>query len=918
MDVVANHFFPQRLKWTIINLVNIPEKHVSERGLIMEFFKKNRLVVMFMFLLLVIFVFSMVMGFGDDGDYDGYPSEEVQNGYDEPGQEEDDAVEDHVVAAPEMPEWNIPLRSYFPHALAEDFEERMPLFDHLMDPFTFFAYSVGATPEQFVAYGIPASGRVETAADWELRRAEIRDLIMYYYFGYMWPTTYENVVVNTTERPTSGGVINITVNETRLDGSSVTATGDVAVGIFLPSFAQLEANGFWNTATNSGSGGPLVIGTFHFFTEEQIAGFLERGIGVALTYGTPGWGESRDGMYFDLFPFDQFTTQYNTGTLMAGAWTVSRIIDAFQLNPEWGVNPYAIATIGNSFAGKRALFAGVMDDRVALTIPHESGGDGGVAPFRHSHAGRIHFYHDDGINRVHSRHETSRTGSSGRSAQNVAVFFRGTRAYEESIYLLPFDMHLVIALTAPTFNNPNRAFLSLETDNFGTWTGWSPARTVAAAAEEVFLFLDADNLAFRQKRSGHMPHDTDYPVIWAIIDHLFGQPVHDTATGFRGGREAGQVYVEDVFNVALSGVWDSVSELGRSPIDVDSAWMPWSRPGVHSLWTDTQLVTAGYPAVIRAYTDAPYVYLILWSHGDGNQLWGPDNPPVELGRWNSHTMNGVVTFELSGDDIVVGRFELVVPTGRSVFIQAIDSHTALRSGTTRDNIGGGGGSTMIGFTSRIVPDILRVYQRNSDGDENRINPSLFQGGGHWLMPYGVRLAAIAGTGDERAHILRGLQFEAMPGFTFEMSFQENLHTADQPSAIWLSSPEVRHIGPYPHWRPGGTGARPTAEPTSPLGNRDSNFDITLTHALVGNEWIIDFSGAVNPRDFGIGFNFSRDFELNWQDDNTRLVVVFRDFYFDVSYEAGDRRELVMYINRLRGEEGNSILDVINTPIRYVV
>jgi hypothetical protein len=840
---------------------------------------------------------------------------------------------------------NRPLRTYFPWMHDEDFAEQMPLFDHLSDPFEFFAYSVGADAATLAAYGIPANGRVETAAHWELRRAEIRDLMMYYYYGYLWPTTAENVTVNTLSRPVIDSGINITVNEVRLDGTAVAATGEVAAGVWLPSFEQLAANGFWCLDTDTGSGGPLLIATFHGFNEEQRNGFLERGIGLALATGVPGWDENRGGMYFDLFPFDAEVTEYNTGTLMASAWTFSRIIDAFELNPSWGVNANAIAVLGNSFSGKRALFAGIMDERVALTVPHESGGDGGVAPFRHSHAGRIHYYNADGINRVHSRHETSRTGNAGRGASGEAArFFRRSAPYEESIFLLPFDMHLAIALTAPTAANPNRAFLSLETDNFGTWTGWGPARTANAAAAEVFHFLGSDNIAFRQRHSGHMLQDSDYPVIWAALDYLFGNAVHDTQTGFRGGRSENQIYLEDIWNSASPGVFENFSALTRSPVDIDSAWFPWSRPGAHTLWTDAQIISGELFTRFNVYTSAQKLGLLIWSENAEEREWwydnyrsqfgddgrfDPDNLPSGVEYWYIGVRNGVARIDIDSfgvpdemSPLTTARYEFIAYGGdlepRIIFVQAIDVHTALRHGTTRDNVGGAGNATMVGFTSRINPDTVRAYQRDADGNETEVNLSRHQAGGHWIMPYGVRFGGITGAGDERAHILRGLQFEAMPGFTFELSLQENLHTQDQTPAIWAASPATQIIGPYPHWRPGGTGARPTAEPLPPAANRRSTFDTTLTHSFTTisaehHEWQITFSNPINPRDFGIGFNFSENFALHWNDDNTSLTISFNHY---IGIQEGD--ELIMYIFRARAYGTNDWGSVINTPIRHAI
>jgi hypothetical protein len=60
---------------------------------------------------------------------------------------------------------------------------------------------------------------------------------------------------------------------------------------------------------------------------------------------------------------------------------VSRLIDGIIIASHQAVNPLPIdtthlAVTGCSYAGKMALFAGAFDERVALTIPQESGGGG--------------------------------------------------------------------------------------------------------------------------------------------------------------------------------------------------------------------------------------------------------------------------------------------------------------------------------------------------------------------------------------------------------------------------------------------------------------------------------------------------------------------------------------------------------------
>jgi hypothetical protein len=58
---------------------------------------------------------------------------------------------------------------------------------------------------------------------------------------------------------------------------------------------------------------------------------------------------------------------------MAWAWAVSRVIDALEAKPGIRINPKRIAVAGYSRYGKGALVVGAFDDRIALTIPQESG-----------------------------------------------------------------------------------------------------------------------------------------------------------------------------------------------------------------------------------------------------------------------------------------------------------------------------------------------------------------------------------------------------------------------------------------------------------------------------------------------------------------------------------------------------------------
>ena len=618
----------------------------------------------------------------------------------------------------EAPPANVPLRDYFPNIHDENFATLFTIEPFLTDPFAFFA-PIGQTST------LGTDGRVVTEADWQERRAEITDLIMYYYFGYKWQTPIEAITINTTERPTDGGMINITINDTLTNGDLTTTTGDIATNVWLPTFAQLEANGFAET------GGPIIIYMIGGMQPELLEEALDRGYGVLSLANVAPWNETRTGMYFELYPFEPAFTQYNTGTLMATAWQVSRVLDVFELMPEWGVNPNMAVTIGVSFAGKRALISGIMDERVALIVPVESGGDGGLASFRHSTAGRIPFNPLTSTSRVFSRHETPRSGNAGRGASITATFFRQNLPHEESLYLLPFDMHLVLALAAP------RAVLSFENNAFGTWMGPYSTQVTISAAREVWDFLGYETLATIVRGGDHAIQPRDIPVVFAVMDSLFS-------------RTDGRVY--------LSGtLYDSISAISQSPYIINHYYIQWANPNSYTLWTRTELVTEGFATIVRAYSNAPSVELI-----------------TPNATFISPVLNGVAIFELSTEDVVVGIYELqTVGTellNRSIAFQGIDLQTTLRAGSTRDNTNY---NTIYGFTSRINPETLRVYIINAEGEVIPITASTAENiASAWILPYGVALRHPNPNG---VLILRGLQFESMPSVTFVASFDDSLH-----------------------------------------------------------------------------------------------------------------------------------------------
>ena len=79
--------------------------------------------------------------------------------------------------------------------------------------------------------------------------------------------------------------------------------------------------------------------------------------------------------------FDRLYPNNTAGDLAAWAWGVSRVIDVLQESGTNIIDTTKLAVTGCSFLGKAAFAAGALDERIALTIPLESG-IGGVPAYK--------------------------------------------------------------------------------------------------------------------------------------------------------------------------------------------------------------------------------------------------------------------------------------------------------------------------------------------------------------------------------------------------------------------------------------------------------------------------------------------------------------------------------------------------------
>jgi hypothetical protein len=160
----------------------------------------------------------------------------------------------------------------------------------------------------------------------------------------------------------------------------------------------------------------------------------------------------------------------NAGQYSAWAWGVSRIIDGLELvQDKLPIDLSHLGVTGCSYAGKMALFAGALDERIALTIAQESGG-GGATAWRVSET----------LGNVEKLGATSNVWFSNEMFQ-----FSG-----DNVSRLPFDHHELMAMVAP------RALLVTGNTDY-TWLANPSCYVASMAAKEVYTTLGiADRFGF--------------------------------------------------------------------------------------------------------------------------------------------------------------------------------------------------------------------------------------------------------------------------------------------------------------------------------------------------------------------------------------------------------------------------------------
>ena len=207
-------------------------------------------------------------------------------------------------------------------------------------------------------------------------------------------------------------------------------------------------------------------------------------------------------------PFYTFYgSNHPAGYMVAQAWQVSRIIDLLEQNPTI-IDPYHVGLTGCSRNGKGAFAGGVFDNRIALTIPCESGIGGTPAL-------RLKEQLDPGANDTAEWPYHAISYVRWLSEVALGPFATANNAAGDNTDRLPVDMHEAMALIAP------RALYIV--DNPGI-TNLDPksAYVTAMAGKAIFTALGVpDNFAYQGAGGTHCTwRDAYTPSLNAMVDRF--------------------------------------------------------------------------------------------------------------------------------------------------------------------------------------------------------------------------------------------------------------------------------------------------------------------------------------------------------------------------------------------------------------
>ena len=278
---------------------------------------------------------------------------------------------------------------------------------------------------------------ITTKEEWACRRNEIKKNLEFYEIG--------------PKPDPSTSTVNATLTGNELSVRITTASGSITLTSTVSGSGECVAIGMNGNANNI-SGCRQIP-----FRHDQVVAYEMNG---TVNLNDP---------FYTVYP----ELRNRMGKYGAWSWGISRLIDGIeQVKDQLGVNMARIGVQGCSYAGKMALFAGALDERITLTVVQESGG-GGINSWRTSQD----FASRAGNPDIEKINNTS-----------TSWFLSSMRNLNPN--RLPHDHHELIALIAP------RAVIALGNPGW-TWLGdESGYKSIVAASEVWKAFGVPENIGY--------------------------------------------------------------------------------------------------------------------------------------------------------------------------------------------------------------------------------------------------------------------------------------------------------------------------------------------------------------------------------------------------------------------------------------
>ena len=300
---------------------------------------------------------------------------------------------------------------------------------------------------------------VRNASDWTARRTEIRQLLEKWHVGSVPPkaTTFRTTVQS--ETPGNGYVTRVVEIEY---GPQADKTTTVNVTLTIP-----QGNGPF----------PVMIGG-------AASSLIRRGY-IACSYSG---SVDAPGTVAQLYPEHDFASMGQV------AFTLQTVVDHLLTVPQ--VDKARIALTGYSRAGKMALIAAALDDRIAAVVAGSTG-VGGVTPWRLSGE----YGMGEGVE---------------STTRSFPIWFHPRlRFFSGKEDRLPVDGNLIVAMVAP------RAILIQYGLNDEVTNTWSHEQVYYSARKVFSLLRQPDRIGLLRVPGFHGSNDVEASLDW--LDIQFGR-----------------------------------------------------------------------------------------------------------------------------------------------------------------------------------------------------------------------------------------------------------------------------------------------------------------------------------------------------------------------------------------------------------